>query len=186
MALEDEREQIKALKRKHISNTKDLQRQIAHCKRYLYISNEALCSCLYGMHICGLTVSNLSMNRRMEQLESQVPTDRESPATLPITEGSRTSSHSSIEALPPSTLLTHHRASSPLDDGEVSHIQLLLYILILSSLTESTATVSSRVTHWDSSSDVSRCAGPREESTCREDMHSQTRNGSLRREDRIF
>ena len=33
MALEDEREQIKALKKKHMSNTKDLQRQIAHCKR---------------------------------------------------------------------------------------------------------------------------------------------------------
>ena len=33
MSLEDEREQIKALKRKHTSNTKDLQRQIAHCKR---------------------------------------------------------------------------------------------------------------------------------------------------------
>ena len=33
MELEDEREQVKALKRKHMSNTKDLQRQIAHCKR---------------------------------------------------------------------------------------------------------------------------------------------------------
>jgi hypothetical protein len=93
MSLEDEREQIKALKRKHTSNTKDLQRQIAHCKR------------------------------RMEQLESQVPPDREPPATLPITEGSRASSHSSIDALPPSTLLTHHhphRASSPPEDGELS------------------------------------------------------------------
>jgi chromosome segregation ATPase len=88
LALEDEREQIKALKRKHTSNTKDLHRQIAHCKR------------------------------RMEQLEAQVPVDRESPATLPITEGSRASSHSSIDALPPSTLTTHHRASSP-EDGEL-------------------------------------------------------------------
>ena len=35
MSLEEEREQIKALKRKHTSNTKDLQRQIAHCKRCL-------------------------------------------------------------------------------------------------------------------------------------------------------
>ena len=63
------------------------------------------------------------MNRRMEQLESQVPPDREPPATLPITEGSRASSHSSIDALPPSTLLTHHhphRASSPPEDGEVT------------------------------------------------------------------
>ena len=33
MSLEDEREEIKALKRKHTSSTKDLQRQIAHCKR---------------------------------------------------------------------------------------------------------------------------------------------------------
>ena len=33
IALEDEREEIKALKRKHMSSTKDLQRQIAHCKR---------------------------------------------------------------------------------------------------------------------------------------------------------
>ena len=51
MALEDEREQIKALKRKHISNTKDLQRQIAHCKRYLYISNEALCSLAFVLFV---------------------------------------------------------------------------------------------------------------------------------------
>ena len=58
------------------------------------------------------------VHRRMEQLESQVPVDRESPATLPITEGSRASSHSSIDALPPSTLTTHHRASSP-EEGEV-------------------------------------------------------------------
>ena len=57
--------------------------------------------------------------RRMEQLEAQVPVDRESPATLPITEGSRASSHSSIDALPPSTLTTHHRMPSPAEDGEV-------------------------------------------------------------------
>ena len=54
----------------------------------------------------------------MEQLESQVSVDREPPATLPITEGSRASSHSSIDALPPSTLTTHHRTGSP-EDGEV-------------------------------------------------------------------
>ena len=64
------------------------------------------------------------MNRRMEHLESQVPPDREPPATLPITEGSRASSHSSIDALPPSTLLAHHHphraSSSPPEDGEVT------------------------------------------------------------------
>ena len=35
MSLEDEREQIKALKKKHMSGTKDMQRQIQHCKRSL-------------------------------------------------------------------------------------------------------------------------------------------------------
>ena len=66
-----------------------------------------------------MTHCGVLYHRRLEQLESQVPVDRESPATLPITEGSRASSHSSIEALPPSTLLTHHRATSPHEDGEV-------------------------------------------------------------------
>lgn len=107
LTLEDEREQIKALKRKHMSNTKDLQRQIAHCKRSAY-HNTLSITVYLALLVC----------RRMEQLESQIPVDRESPATLPITEGSRASSHSSIEALPPSTLTTHHRAASP-EDGEV-------------------------------------------------------------------
>lgn len=68
-------------------------------------------------------------------MESQVPPDRgEPPATLPITEGSRASSHSSIEALPPSTLITHqHRASSPPEDIEVCiHVAVYLNIALLS------------------------------------------------------
>ena len=65
MALEDEREEIKALKRKHTSNTKDLQRQIAHCKRqatpFVYCSTHLLfCAtthlCTHSVVCGGMTV----------------------------------------------------------------------------------------------------------------------------------
>ena len=51
LSLEDEREQIKALKRKHMSNTKDLQRQIAHCKRFTCTQYS-----VHSMHIQSLCV----------------------------------------------------------------------------------------------------------------------------------
>ena len=59
MALEDEREQAKALKRKHMSSTKDLQRQIAHCKRSVIITFMTLIVCAYNT--CGMIMHVASL-----------------------------------------------------------------------------------------------------------------------------
>ena len=57
--------------------------------------------CLIPSKTCALYIICIVciFSRRIEHLESTIAAERESPATLPITEGSRASSHSSLDGI---------------------------------------------------------------------------------------
>ena len=94
MALEDERELVKAVKKKNSNVIKDLQKQLQSSNRW---ANLFSISCTrYTLLV--LCVHQLC--RRIENLEASISSEREPPATLPI---SRTSSHSSLDSVGPST-----------------------------------------------------------------------------------
>ena len=85
MALEDERELVKATKKKNLNIVKDLQKQLQSSKRFLKLFFQ------------GVQYYNvLLFCRRIESLEASIASDKEPPATLPI---SRASSHSSLDGV---------------------------------------------------------------------------------------
>ena len=91
MALEDEREEIKVIKKKNSNNIRDLQRQLQQSKRYI-VKVPTICNNV-------IIRSHYIMCRRIDQLEMSIAAEKEPPATLPITEGSRASSHSSLDGI---------------------------------------------------------------------------------------
>ena len=96
-----------------------------HMAMYMCMHIQCTCKCMCTYIYCTICVHvhvytvyvhvYVCMYRRIDQLEMSIAAEKEPPATLPITEGSRASSHSSLDGIvTPSAaaVVTAHHSNS--------------------------------------------------------------------------